>query len=101
MQCSDCQESLFARIQLGEFDFPEQDWARISDSAIDLIKHLLVGWLIGWFCVTDFIFLEWLRGVGLFCPRFRTMSVTSFIGFSNRIVRSFSNYFFANVSGHV
>jgi MAP kinase interacting serine/threonine kinase len=41
-QCSDCQEALFARIQLGEFDFPKEDWARISDSAIDLIQHLLV-----------------------------------------------------------
>jgi len=40
--CSDCQESLFQRIQVGQFDFPSEDWARISDKAQDLIKHLLV-----------------------------------------------------------
>lgn len=40
--CSDCQESLFHRIQIGEFDFPEEEWAEISDDAKDLISHLLV-----------------------------------------------------------
>ena len=27
---------------MGQFDFPAEDWARISDKAQDLIKHLLV-----------------------------------------------------------
>lgn len=40
--CTECQESLFHRIQLGEFDFPIDDWARVSSNAKDLIKHLLV-----------------------------------------------------------
>lgn len=40
--CEDCQESLFVRIQRGEFDFPERDWAHISANAKDLIRRLLV-----------------------------------------------------------
>lgn len=40
--CDNCQESLFRRIQRGEFDFPEEDWEEISESAKDLIRHLLV-----------------------------------------------------------
>ena len=40
--CDDCQENLFHRIQRGEFDFPEEDWSEISESAKDLIRHLLV-----------------------------------------------------------
>lgn len=42
LPCQDCQDSLFARIQKGEYDFPEQDWAHISPRAKDLICHLLV-----------------------------------------------------------
>ncbi|KAH7727160.1 Protein kinase domain containing protein [Aphelenchoides avenae] len=41
-QCTDCQESLFHRIQRGDFDFPEEEWANISREAKDLISHLLV-----------------------------------------------------------
>lgn len=40
--CEECQESLFNRIQDGVFDFPEADWAVISEDAKDLIRHLLV-----------------------------------------------------------
>uniref|UniRef100_A0A914LRY1 Protein kinase domain-containing protein n=1 Tax=Meloidogyne incognita TaxID=6306 RepID=A0A914LRY1_MELIC len=40
--CSDCQENLFHRIQGGYFDFPDEEWKHISDSAKDLICHLLV-----------------------------------------------------------
>ncbi|KAE9553753.1 hypothetical protein FO519_003021 [Halicephalobus sp. NKZ332] len=40
--CDDCQESLFHRIQSGEFEFPEEDWSEISESAKDLIRNLLV-----------------------------------------------------------
>jgi MAP kinase interacting serine/threonine kinase len=42
LACQDCQDRLFARIQLGEYDFPVEDWARISENAKDLIRHLLV-----------------------------------------------------------
>jgi serine/threonine protein kinase len=42
LPCQDCQESLFTRIQTGQFDFPEEEWGRISSGAIDLIRHLLV-----------------------------------------------------------
>ncbi|KAI6242935.1 BMA-MNK-1, isoform u [Aphelenchoides fujianensis] len=40
--CNDCQENLFQRIQRGEFDFPEEEWADISDEAKELISHLLI-----------------------------------------------------------
>ncbi|TMS32192.1 hypothetical protein L596_000067 [Steinernema carpocapsae] len=40
--CPDCQDNLFARIQIGEFDFPEEEWCNVSQDAKDLICHLLV-----------------------------------------------------------
>uniref|UniRef100_A0A1I7ZWS2 Protein kinase domain-containing protein n=1 Tax=Steinernema glaseri TaxID=37863 RepID=A0A1I7ZWS2_9BILA len=40
--CPDCQDNLFARIQVGEFDFPEEEWCNVSQDAKDLICHLLV-----------------------------------------------------------
>ncbi|KAJ8891112.1 hypothetical protein PR048_010622 [Dryococelus australis] len=40
--CHHCQELLFSSIQDGSYDFPEQDWAHISDEAKDLIGRLLV-----------------------------------------------------------
>src|SRR5690242_13711416 len=42
LPCSDCQEALFVRIQKGEYEFPEEDWGRVSQKAKDLIKHLMV-----------------------------------------------------------
>jgi MAP kinase interacting serine/threonine kinase len=41
LPCPDCQETLFAKIQLGNFDFPPQEWTGISQDAKDLIRHLL------------------------------------------------------------
>lgn len=40
--CADCQENLFQRIQMGYFDFPDEEWKNISTDAKDLIRHLLV-----------------------------------------------------------
>lgn len=40
--CSSCQEILFHSIQQGCYDFPDNEWADISDEAKDLIKRLLV-----------------------------------------------------------
>ncbi|KAL3110148.1 hypothetical protein niasHT_015751 [Heterodera trifolii] len=40
--CADCQENLFQRIQMGHFDFPDEEWGDISADAKDLIRHLLV-----------------------------------------------------------
>jgi len=40
--CHDCQDNLFHRIQRGEFDFPEEEWGDVSETAKDLISHLLV-----------------------------------------------------------
>lgn len=40
--CQACQDQLFTSIRRGVYDFPEKDWAHISDAAKDLIRHLLV-----------------------------------------------------------
>jgi len=40
--CQDCQELLFTSIQDGVYDFPEVEWECVSDSAKDLVRHLLV-----------------------------------------------------------
>ena len=40
--CIQCQDTLFNRIQDGDFGFPEEEWVSISDDAKDLIGHLLV-----------------------------------------------------------
>ncbi|RWS31175.1 MAP kinase-interacting serine/threonine-protein kinase 1-like protein, partial [Leptotrombidium deliense] len=40
--CQSCQDQLFTCIQDGSYDFPEREWAYISDDAKDLIRHLLV-----------------------------------------------------------
>ncbi|XP_037287812.2 MAPK interacting serine/threonine Lk6 kinase isoform X1 [Rhipicephalus microplus] len=40
--CQACQDQLFTSIQEGWYDFPDRDWASISDEAKDLISHLLV-----------------------------------------------------------
>ncbi|EFO26553.2 camk/mapkapk/mnk protein kinase [Loa loa] len=42
LSCNDCQESLFKRIQRGQFDFPAPEWENVSEEAKDLICHLLV-----------------------------------------------------------
>ena len=40
--CQACQDLLFTSIQLGRYQFPEREWAFISDDAKDLINRLLV-----------------------------------------------------------
>lgn len=40
--CQDCQETLFNRIQDGNYTFPSGEWSGITSSAKDLIRHLLV-----------------------------------------------------------
>lgn len=40
--CRACQNILFESIQEGKYDFPEKDWAHISNDAKDLICKLLV-----------------------------------------------------------
>lgn len=40
--CQDCQELLFNSIQDGLYEFPEDEWGSVSDTAKDLIRHLLV-----------------------------------------------------------
>jgi len=52
---------LFARIQKGEYDFPEQDWAHISPRAKDLICHLLVKDVNRRSTVDDVLRHDWLH----------------------------------------
>ncbi|KAG9329230.1 hypothetical protein JZ751_006442, partial [Albula glossodonta] len=40
--CRACQNNLFESIQEGKYEFPERDWAHISEDAKDLISKLLV-----------------------------------------------------------
>ncbi|XP_006634840.2 MAP kinase-interacting serine/threonine-protein kinase 1 [Lepisosteus oculatus] len=40
--CRACQNNLFESIQEGKYEFPEKDWAHISEGAKDLISKLLV-----------------------------------------------------------
>lgn len=40
--CDECQQDLFSTIQLGQYDFPEEEWGMISADAKDLVAHLLV-----------------------------------------------------------
>jgi MAP kinase interacting serine/threonine kinase len=40
--CNDCQELLFNSIQESVYAFPEEEWSCVSESAKDLIRHLLV-----------------------------------------------------------
>ncbi|XP_077463794.1 MAP kinase-interacting serine/threonine-protein kinase 1 [Stigmatopora argus] len=41
-RCRKCQRHLFESIQQGKYEFPDKDWAHISDAAKDLISKLLV-----------------------------------------------------------
>uniref|UniRef100_A0A671V9I8 MAPK interacting serine/threonine kinase 1 n=1 Tax=Sparus aurata TaxID=8175 RepID=A0A671V9I8_SPAAU len=40
--CRTCQSHLFESIQQGKYEFPEKDWAHITEGARDLISKLLV-----------------------------------------------------------
>ncbi|XP_072245752.1 MAP kinase-interacting serine/threonine-protein kinase 1 isoform X1 [Leuresthes tenuis] len=40
--CRACQSHLFESIQQGKYEFPDKDWAHITDGAKDLISKLLV-----------------------------------------------------------
>uniref|UniRef100_A0A672YGI0 non-specific serine/threonine protein kinase n=1 Tax=Sphaeramia orbicularis TaxID=375764 RepID=A0A672YGI0_9TELE len=40
--CRTCQSHLFESIQQGKYEFPDKDWAHITDGAKDLISKLLV-----------------------------------------------------------
>nr|XP_020462722.1 MAP kinase-interacting serine/threonine-protein kinase 1 isoform X1 [Monopterus albus] len=40
--CRTCQSQLFESIQQGKYEFPDKDWAHITEGAKDLISKLLV-----------------------------------------------------------
>ncbi|KAK7888915.1 hypothetical protein WMY93_024475 [Mugilogobius chulae] len=40
--CRTCQNNLFESIQQGKYEFPDKDWAHITEGAKDLISKLLV-----------------------------------------------------------
>lgn len=59
--CNDCQDNLFRRIQRGEFDFPEEEWANISQDAKELISHLLVKNVRERYTAVDVLNHPWIR----------------------------------------
>lgn len=61
LPCRECQDSLFSRIQLGRYDFPEEDWGKISNKAKDLIRHLLVKDVRYRYTVDDVLRHPWVR----------------------------------------
>lgn len=61
LPCQDCQDSLFSRIQKGEYYFPDEEWYNISVWAKDLIRHLLVKDATRRYTVDDVIKHSWLQ----------------------------------------
>ncbi|KAI6196747.1 hypothetical protein M3Y94_01145400 [Aphelenchoides besseyi] len=59
--CNDCQQNLFDRIQRGEFDFPDEEWANISQDAKELISHLLVKNARERYSAVDVLNHPWIR----------------------------------------
>jgi MAP kinase interacting serine/threonine kinase len=61
LPCQDCQDSLFARIQKGEYYFPDEEWSHISPWVKDLIRHLLVKDASQRYTVDDVMRHDWLH----------------------------------------
>ena len=58
--CQDCQEMLFNSIQDGYYRFPPGEWTVISQSAKDLIQHLLVREPSGRYSADDVLKHPWV-----------------------------------------
>lgn len=61
-ECRDCQQHLFERIQAGVYDFPAEDWDRISEDAKDLIRHLLQHDVTMRYSAADVLRHSWITG---------------------------------------
>jgi len=61
-ECPDCQQFLFERIQEGVYDFPPEDWDRVSEDAKDLIRHLLEHDVTMRYSAADVLRHSWITG---------------------------------------
>lgn len=60
--CRTCQDTLFASIKRGEYSFPEEQWAHVSNEAKDLISHLLVRDRMARYSARDIMEHPWIKG---------------------------------------
>ncbi|XP_075704954.1 MAP kinase-interacting serine/threonine-protein kinase 1-like [Rhinoderma darwinii] len=60
--CRVCQNKLFESIQEGKYEFPERDWAHISNQAKDLISKLLVRDAKDRFSAAQVLQHPWVQG---------------------------------------
>lgn len=58
--CNECQEDLFKKIREGSFEFPAEEWDKISEEAKDLITHLLVKDVRQRYTATDVLKHPWI-----------------------------------------
>lgn len=73
--CEFCKESLFSKIQQGDYDFPDEDWESISESVKDLIRHLLVKDVRQRYTVDDVLHHPWLHAESVPCTPLQTPDV--------------------------
>lgn len=58
------QDALFSKIQQGVYDFPENEWSCVSESAKDLIRHLLVRNPVSRFTAAQVLEHPWVTNPG-------------------------------------
>uniref|UniRef100_A0A667XBK4 non-specific serine/threonine protein kinase n=1 Tax=Myripristis murdjan TaxID=586833 RepID=A0A667XBK4_9TELE len=63
--CKTCQSHLFESIQQGKYEFPDKDWAHISEEAKDLISKLLVRDATLRLSAAQVLKHPWVQGVGV------------------------------------
>ena len=64
-ECYECQQLLFERIKEGGYEFPPEDWDRVSEDAKDLIRHLLVRNVTMRYSAYDVLNHPWITGTHL------------------------------------
>jgi MAP kinase interacting serine/threonine kinase len=64
-ECYECQQLLFERIKEGVYEFPPEDWDRVSEDAKDLIRHLLVRNVTMRYSAYDVLNHPWITGTHL------------------------------------
>lgn len=60
------QSQLFESIQQGKYEFPDKDWAHITEGAKDLISKLLVRDATLRFSAAQVLEHSWVQGVRIF-----------------------------------
>ncbi|MCP9262043.1 MAP kinase-interacting serine/threonine-protein kinase 1 [Dirofilaria immitis] len=92
LACNDCQESLFRRIQRGQFDFPEPEWKNVSEEAKDLICHLLVKNVRQRFTADEVLKHPWVKN-GAPETKLQTQEICSGSNDSTRDVHQMQEHF--------